>query len=113
MNLSVFQLIGYAARHGIHLLAVADELRLSGNREAVTPGFIQAVRAIKTDLLRVLAERPRPPTEAETRELAALVLALFADETLAERDESLGMALCDVEAALQTYRSAGMERGCI
>lgn len=53
----------------------------------------------------------RPPTPGERDELLALVSAIYAADTDADRQEAIDAALADPEGALTCYRAIAAERG--
>jgi hypothetical protein len=53
----------------------------------------------------------RTPTAAEADELLALIGAILADDTEAERAEALAVALADPDAALVCWRSLAKAQG--
>ena len=57
-------------------------------------------------------DRPqRTPTEPEAKEITALVLAVFADDSDVDRNKALAAALADPDGALLCYRTIAEERG--
>ena len=59
-----------------------------------------------------IPERPqRKPTEAETNEITALVQALYANDTEADRADALAAALADPDGALLCYRTIAEDQG--
>lgn len=59
-----------------------------------------------------LAERAqRVATEAETKEITALIGVVFANETEVDRSEALAVPLADPEGALRCYRAIAEGRG--
>ena len=59
-----------------------------------------------------IPDRPqRKPTKAEAEEIAALVQAIYANDTDDDQAEALAAALADPEGALLCYRTIAKDRG--
>lgn len=67
--------------------------------------------AIAAEPLQLDAQSVRSATASESAELRALVAAIYASDTDAERGEALELALADPGGALTCYRSIAVERG--
>jgi hypothetical protein len=81
-------------------------------------GFICTNPAGKGDTLpdELHTDRPparRPPTEDERAELLALVQAVYATDTEADRQEAIDCAMADPDGALTCYRAIAAERGLV
>ena len=55
----------------------------------------------------------RPPTEDERAELLALLAAIYATDTEADRQEAIDCAMADPDGALMCYRAIAAERGLV
>lgn len=62
---------------------------------------------------RVPEHVTRTPTDGERDYLLALLGAIYADDTEADRQEAIGLALADPAGALACYRAIAAERGIV
>ncbi|GGP28316.1 hypothetical protein [Silvimonas amylolytica] len=56
--MNAVQLIDYANTSGLRMAVVGRDLKLTGNRRAASPGFLQALREHKSEVVSLLEEAP-------------------------------------------------------